>query len=490
MKLDALITIGGDGTLAIAHQFCQARHPDRRRPEDHRQRHRRHHELFRLRHGRRVRHRRDRSPAHDGRSASPHHGRRGDGALRGLDCALRGRGRRRRRDPDSGDSVRPRRSSPSGFASATPGRQVQHRGRRRRRAIRRAARSRSSRTASDAHVERLGGIGAQVCAALGELDGEGNAIRRARTPAARRRADQLRSAARDAVRRQGGGAGDGGAVRHDGGLRSPGHRRAAARGRGREDEDGAARFRSDAHGAGARASRSETDRSGGSGESGKSGRGGQERAHDDSRQVVRANGRGARGDRPAVLRARLGARDERQLQRGRVAAAAASGDHGELGAEGHPARVATSSSATSAAASSGGARGKPSAETLLHVEIARRAAPAPSCTRTRFGARCFQSGGSAAGRRGCRIEGYEMLKGLAGVDDARAPRVVPILDNDQDMTRLAGRVGDALAQHPGGARVSAAASRPVHVGRRRWPTPSATSRFSSSCSRRSAARRR
>ena len=36
MGLDALVVIGGDGTLAIAHQFCEPRHPDRRRAQDHR----------------------------------------------------------------------------------------------------------------------------------------------------------------------------------------------------------------------------------------------------------------------------------------------------------------------------------------------------------------------------------------------------------------------------------------------------------------------
>ena len=60
--------------------------------------------------------------------------------------------------------------------------------------------------AHDAHLERLGGIGAQVCEALARGDGQGNAVGRARPPAARRRADEFRSRAGDAVRRQGGGA--------------------------------------------------------------------------------------------------------------------------------------------------------------------------------------------------------------------------------------------------------------------------------------------
>ena len=106
--------------------------------------------------------------------------------------------------------------------------------------------------AHDGHVERLGGIGAQVCEALAQGDREGDALGRPRTPAARRRADELRSRARDAVRRQGRRTRQAGRVRHDGGVRSARHRRAAARGRRREDEDGAARLRSAADGQGAR----------------------------------------------------------------------------------------------------------------------------------------------------------------------------------------------------------------------------------------------
>jgi len=46
------------------------------------------------------------------------------------------------------------------------------------------------------------------------------------------------------------------------------------------------------------------------------------------------------------------------------------------------------------------------------------------------------------------IEGYEMLKGLAGVTSHEHRELVPIVENDQDMPRLAGRVGDTLASHP------------------------------------------
>ncbi len=63
LGLSALIVIGGDGTLAIAHEFQKRGVARRRRPEDDRQRHRRNHDDLRLRHGRGVRDRRDRPAA-------------------------------------------------------------------------------------------------------------------------------------------------------------------------------------------------------------------------------------------------------------------------------------------------------------------------------------------------------------------------------------------------------------------------------------------
>ena len=94
--------------------------------------------------------------------------------------------------------------------------------------------------ARPAYAERLGGIGAQVCEALAGETGKETRSRRARSPAARRRADQLRPDAGDALRRQGGRAGQARRVRHDGRLRPARHRGATPRrGRG-EDQDRAA----------------------------------------------------------------------------------------------------------------------------------------------------------------------------------------------------------------------------------------------------------
>lgn len=53
-----------------------------------------------------------------------------------------------------------------------------------------------------------------------------------------------------------------------------------------------------------------------------------------------------------------------------------------------------------------------------------------------------------AGNAGLAIEGYEMLKGLEGVRTHEHREWIPILENDQDMTRLADRVGAILREHP------------------------------------------
>ena len=49
---------------------------------------------------------------------------------------------------------------------------------------------------------------------------------------------------------------------------------------------------------------------------------------------------------------------------------------------------------------------------------------------------------------GLEISGYEMLKGLSGVTSHEHREWVPIVDNDQDMARLARRVGETLDRRP------------------------------------------
>ena len=93
-----------------------------------------------------------------------------------------------------------------------------------------------------------------------------------------------------------------------------------------------------------------------------------------------------------------------------------------------------------------GGIGNPSAETLLHFEIVRRrGAGAVLHTHSVWGTVLSDSHGLD---RGLAIEGYEMLKGLDGVRSHEHREWVPIVPNDQNMTRLAGVVGAALDAYP------------------------------------------
>jgi methylthioribulose-1-phosphate dehydratase len=90
--------------------------------------------------------------------------------------------------------------------------------------------------------------------------------------------------------------------------------------------------------------------------------------------------------------------------------------------------------------------GKPSAEARLHVEIVRaRSADAVLHTHSIWST-VLSDRHAAAG--GLAITGYEMLKGLEGVSTHEHREWIPILDNDQDMARLAGRVRETLAAYP------------------------------------------
>jgi methylthioribulose-1-phosphate dehydratase len=95
-------------------------------------------------------------------------------------------------------------------------------------------------------------------------------------------------------------------------------------------------------------------------------------------------------------------------------------------------------------------RGKPSAETLLHVAIAKRRG-AGCVLHTHSVWSTMLSDASAAGgsdHESLTIEGYEMLKGLAGVTSHDHSERIPILPNDQDIARLAARAADTLDRFP------------------------------------------
>jgi methylthioribulose-1-phosphate dehydratase len=93
-----------------------------------------------------------------------------------------------------------------------------------------------------------------------------------------------------------------------------------------------------------------------------------------------------------------------------------------------------------------GGSGRPSAEAQLHVELAHtRGAGAILHTHSIWSTILSERHGD---ERGLAVEGYEMLKGLDGVTTHQHREWIPILENDQNMTRLAGNVRAALAAFP------------------------------------------
>ena len=87
---------------------------------------------------------------------------------------------------------------------------------------------------------------------------------------------------------------------------------------------------------------------------------------------------------------------------------------------------------------------RPSAETLLHVEVARlRGAGAVLHTHSVWST-VLSDVHAAEG--GLALEGYEMLKGLQGVESHAHREWIPIIQNDQDMPRLARSVNETLAK--------------------------------------------
>jgi len=94
----------------------------------------------------------------------------------------------------------------------------------------------------------------------------------------------------------------------------------------------------------------------------------------------------------------------------------------------------------------GRTNGKPSAETLLHIEIARqRRAGAVLHTHSVWSTMLSER---HAREGSLTLERFEMLKGLSGVASHEHRERIPILDNDQDMPRLAKVVARTLTENP------------------------------------------
>ena len=214
LGIDAMISIGGDGSLAIAQRLYDKGMQDRRRAEDDRQRRQRDGHDVRLRHRGEHGARSDRQAAHDGGEPRSRDRDGGDGARRGIHRAARRARRHRRRHPDSRRfRTTSRRSARRSWRAIAPAG---------------TSRSSSSRRARSrrAGTESIMGESLPGQAARRRHRGadrvrdpaahrQGDALARARPPAARRHADRLRPAARDAIRRR---RGAGGRARRSGGT--------------------------------------------------------------------------------------------------------------------------------------------------------------------------------------------------------------------------------------------------------------------------------
>src|SRR6185369_2224401 len=91
--------------------------------------------------------------------------------------------------------------------------------------------------------------------------------------------------------------------------------------------------------------------------------------------------------------------------------------------------------------------GKPSDESLLHLQIVKkRGAGAVLHTHSVWNTILSDL---YASEGGVTISGYEMLKGLQGVRTHEHTEWFPIVDNSQDMPALAESIAQTLNEHPG-----------------------------------------
>ena len=89
---------------------------------------------------------------------------------------------------------------------------------------------------------------------------------------------------------------------------------------------------------------------------------------------------------------------------------------------------------------------RPSAETLVHLQIARTVGALAVFHTHSVWATVLSD--HHRRMQGLWIEGYEMLKGLEGVDTHQHREWLPILDNTQDMTALAAEAKNVLSGKP------------------------------------------
>ena len=93
-----------------------------------------------------------------------------------------------------------------------------------------------------------------------------------------------------------------------------------------------------------------------------------------------------------------------------------------------------------------GRPGKASDETALHLVLVRHAGAASVLHTHSVWGTILSDAHAAAG--GFAIEGYEMLKGLAGVRTHEHREWIPILENTQDYEALSAEIKATLERHP------------------------------------------
>src|SRR5207302_9882638 len=91
--------------------------------------------------------------------------------------------------------------------------------------------------------------------------------------------------------------------------------------------------------------------------------------------------------------------------------------------------------------------GRPAAEALLHLAIARGVDTGAILHAHSVWSTVLS--GSHASQGGIALEGYEMLKGLEGVRTHKHREWLPILENSQDMVELGKRVSNTVRESPG-----------------------------------------
>lgn len=103
--------------------------------------------------------------------------------------------------------------------------------------------------------------------------------------------------------------------------------------------------------------------------------------------------------------------------------------------------------------------GKASAETGLHLEIVQRTGAGAvlhthSQAATLLSQRALVDAGHQSQQAGLTLHGLEMLKGLAGIFSHEASVTIPVLANDQDISRLSNLAAPLLPDAPWGLLIA------------------------------------